>query len=454
MVTAEEGNYPRLFGTNGIRGVPNVDLTADFCSRVGRSIGEHFSADTIAMGRDTRSTGDFVFSSVVSGVLASGTGVIDLGVLPTPAVQYYCKSNGLFGVVITASHNPPQFNGIKCIDRDGTELERSEEEKIERIYHDGKFSEMPWEKIGRVSGRNDAIALYHDGILRQVDGGKIRGRKYRVLVDTGNGASYFSTPLLMEKLGCKLVTLNSNPDGRFSSRDSEPKPENLKNLMALMKTGEFDLGIAHDGDADRAVFIDEEGNFIDGDKTLGLVVSSVVSKGDRVVTPISSSDALDEICESKGAILVRTKVGAPLVSRAMISEKAMIGGEENGGVIYGKHQYCRDGAMTAALVLNLMAARGKKISELISELPDYTIIKKHTALKLPWPELLEKLSRHSAVEKADFTDGLKVIRDNGWVLVRPSGTEPIIRVYGQSKSKEVAEKYCDEFVSILGELQP
>ena len=453
MEKAGDGEYPRLFGTNGIRGIPNVDLTAEFCALIGRSIGKHFSSGTIVMGRDTRSTGDFVYSSVLSGVLSSGSDVIDLGILPTPALQYYCKTRGLYGIVITASHNPPRFNGIKCIDSDGTELDRAEEEKIEKIYYARDFSEVPWEGIGRAYPRNGAIDQYHDAILGQVDVEKIRRKKYRVLVDSGNGASYFSTPRLMEKLGCSLVTLNANPDGRFSSRDSEPKPENLKDITSLMKTGGFDIGVAHDGDADRAVFIDETGKFIDGDKTLSLVVSSVISEGDKVVTPVSSSDAIDEVCREKGAVLVRTKVGAPVVSRTMIDEKAMIGGEENGGVIYGKHQYCRDGAMTAALVLNLMAENGKKISALISGLPDYTIVKRQAELKLEWPELLDRLAEHSSVEEADFTDGLKVIREDGWILIRPSGTEPIIRIYGQSKSPETARKYCEEFVGIVDVLQ-
>lgn len=453
MATAKEDKYPRLFGTNGIRGIPNVELTSEFCVKMGRSIGQHFSSGTIVMGRDTRSTGDFVHSSVLSGVLSSGSDVIDLGILPTPALQYYCRTKGLFGIVITASHNPPRFNGIKCIDKDGTELDRSEEEKIEKVYHDGVFNEVPWNEIGRESFRNDALDLYHEAILSQVDRPAIRKKNFKVLVDTGNGASFASSPALIEKLGCRLVTLNANPDGRFSSRNSEPKPENLDDIMTLMKSGKFDLGIAHDGDADRAVFIDEEGNFIDGDKTLSLVVSSVISSGDRVVTPVSSSDAIQEICDSKGAILVRTRVGAPVVSRTMINEKAMIGGEENGGVIYGRHQYCRDGAMTAALVLNLMAVKGKKISQLISELPDYTIVKKQVELMMKWPTLLEKLSQHRAVQKADFTDGLKVIRDDGWILIRPSGTEPIIRIYGQSKSSKKANEYCREFSEIVDEIQ-
>lgn len=444
----------RLFGTNGIRGFPNVDLTAEFCTNIGKSIGHYRSGSIIAMGRDTRSTGDFIFSSVLAGVLSTGSQVLDLGVLPTPAVQYYCKTKGIFGIVITASHNPPEFNGIKCISSDGTELERSEEEKIEEIYHKKSYREQDWENIGRSKALNEGMLHYIGGVLSQVDADAIRKKKYRVLVDTGNGAAFRSTPFLLENLKCRLVSLNANPDGRFSSRNSEPKPENLGNLTALMKTGNFDLGIAHDGDADRAVFIDEKGNFIDGDKTLALIVKSVARKGDRVVTPISSSDAIDEICNKNGAELIRTKVGAPIVSRAMIENNALIGGEENGGVIYGRHQFCRDGAMTVALVLEMMAKTGRRISDLIGDLPAYTIVKKHAPLKMGWSDLLEKISDHSAVDKADFTDGIKVIRRDGWILIRPSGTEPILRIYGQSKSEETAKKYADEFVNIVSGLQP
>lgn len=453
MSNPDETGNPRLFGTNGIRGVPNVDLTPEFCSRIGRSIGEYFHSGTVVMGRDTRNTGDFVYASVLSGILSSGTGVIDLGVLPTPALQYYCKTSGLYGVVITASHNPPRFNGIKCVDRDGTELDRADEEKIEAVYYRNSFRETPWENIGRVNQRNDAIDRYHEGIKSMIDTEAIKKRKFTVLVDTGNGAAYESTPLLMEKLNCSLVTLNANPDGRFSSRNSEPKPENLGNLISLMKTGRFDLGIAHDGDADRAVFVDGEGNFIDGDRTLTLIVRSVISSGDKVVTPVSSSDAIDEVCKEAGANLIRTRVGAPVVSRTMIREKALIGGEENGGVIYGKHQYCRDGAMTAALVLDMMAATGKSMAELISELPRYTIVKKQAGLSMKWDDLMAKLSDDASVEKVDLTDGLRVIRDDGWILIRPSGTEPILRVYGQSASPATAEKYCMEFVEKIERIQ-
>ncbi len=453
MVSVEGRKPPRLFGTNGIRGFPNQDLSAEFCVKVGKSIATYCKGSTIAMGRDTRSTGDFVFSSVLAGLLSIGSNVLDLGVLPTPAVQYYCKTKKIFGVVITASHNPPEFNGIKSVDSDGTELDRSEEEKIEEIFQKENFKPVVWNSIGRVRGLNDAMNHYVDGILSRVDVDNIRRKEFRVLVDVGNGASYQSTPFLLESLNCKVVSLNANPDGKFTSRNSEPKPANLTDLISLMKTGNFSLGIAHDGDADRAVFIDEKGEFIDGDKTLTLVVENVVGRNDKVVTPVSSSDAIEEICRKKGAELIRTKVGAPIVSRTMIQEKAKIGGEENGGVIFGEHQYCRDGAMTVALVLNLMAKTGMPISSLIAKLPAYTIVKKEAHLRMDWGKLLSALSNRREVDKADFTDGIKILREDGWILIRPSGTEPIVRIYGHSRSPEIAEKYSGEFVSIVAEIQ-
>ncbi|WP_048161650.1 phosphoglucosamine mutase [Thermoplasma acidophilum] len=439
----------RLFGTNGIRGIPNDDLTVDFAIRVGKSIGMFVSGD-VAVGRDTRISGDMIASSVLAGLMATGHNIIDLGILPTPALQYYCKNHALYGVMITASHNPPQYNGIKVIDRDGTEIERPSEEKIENIYSTGSFNMVRWEDVGRIRYVSDAIDQYIDGVLSKVDVRRIKERRFRVLVDTGNGAAYASTPKLLEKLGCSVVTLNANPDGRFTSRNAEPKPENLKELMALMANGNFDLGIAHDGDADRVVFIDERGNFIDGDKSLALLVKNFASASDIVVTPVSSSDTISDVCSAIGATIIRTKVGAPIVARTMIQNGAVIGGEENGGVIYGKHQYCRDGAMTLSLMLDLMARSNRKISELIRELPPYFLEKRQIERTVDWG-LLERELRKG--EKVDTTDGIKIIKDDGWILIRPSGTEKILRVYAESTDMAMAKKYADQYVAKIRDLQ-
>ncbi len=439
----------RLFGTNGIRGIPNQDLSAEFAMDIGKAIGTYFDG-SIVIGRDTRSTGEMIKSSVTAGILSTGNSVIDLGILPTPAIQYYAKTRGMYGVVITASHNPPMYNGIKAISNDGTELDRKDEIKIEEIYWQRNFKKVEWDRIGNYSYVNDAIDLYINSVISKVDGDAIKKRGFRVLADPGNGAAYFSTPYLLSRLGCSVVTLNANPDGKFTSRNAEPKPENLGNLIDLMKTGKFDLGIAHDGDADRAVFVDEKGNFIDGDKSLSLIVKNVAKKGDKVVTPISSSDAILEICREKGAELIRTRVGAPVVARAMIDNGAVIGGEENGGVIYGKHQYCRDGAMTVSLMLESMAKSGKKASELISELPQYYMEKLQIERKIDW-EIIKKNLVKSV--KADETDGVKIEEKNGWVLIRPSGTENIIRIYGESKDKKAAEEIAHRYYSIIDRMQ-
>lgn len=446
-------DYPPIFGTNGIRGVPNKDLSTEFSLEIGKAIGTFFGTGIIAMARDTRDTGNMIFNSVSSGIMSSGSDVVDLGILPTPALQFYCKSRGIPGVVITASHNPPRFNGIKCIDSDGTELKREREEKIEVIYYEKSFSVSGWDHAGRLESDNTAVRKYLDGVISRVDADAIRSRNYRVLVDSGNGASYFTSPQLLRELGCSVVTLNAYPDGKFTSRTSEPRPENLKDLIALMRNGGFDLGIAHDGDADRAVFVDEKGNFIDGDMTLGLVVKSVAGKGDTVVTPISSSDALTEICEESGARLIRTRVGAPLVSRTMIENRAKIGGEENGGIIYGEHQYCRDGAMTAALILNLMAAHGNRISELIRSLPEYHIHKLSVERKKEWGSIEKALLVYAEGAEADRTDGLKLVFRDGWVLMRPSGTEPIIRVYGESRDEKRAREIALEYEALIMGIQ-
>jgi phosphomannomutase/phosphoglucomutase len=442
-----------LFGTNGIRGEPNADLTPDFAMQIGKSIGTYFKDGTIAMGRDTRDTGPMIFNAVSSGIMSAGKEILDLGILPTPAIQYYCKINRIPGVVITASHNPPRFNGIKCIAADGTELPRNQEEIIEGIYYDRTFIQATWNNCGRVRIITDAVERYLAGVMQQVNAEAIRTQEFRVAFDAGNGAAYSSTPELLRRLGCSVVTLNANPDGKFTSRNSEPKPENLKDLINVVSSGKFDLGIAHDGDADRAVFIDSTGHFVDGDITLSLIVKSTIKPGDRVVTPISSSDAMDEICAAGGAELIRTRVGAPLVSRTMIEKKAKIGGEENGGIIYGPHQYCRDGAMTAALVLNLMAARKSGLKELISEIPEYHIHKLSTDRKVEWEIIKRGILGYASDMKTDTSDGIKVFLKDGWVLVRPSGTEPIIRIYGESRTFARARDIAQEYQALIDGIQ-
>jgi len=443
---------PQLFGTNGIRGVPNDYLTTEFSMTIGKAIGTFFNAKKIAIARDTRVSGNMILLSVASAVLSTGTDVIYLDILPTPALQYYCKNHNIPGIMITASHNPPQYNGIKAIDSDGTEIDEEKEIEIEDLISSKKFKVVPWNEIGQYYSDNTIINEYINGIMKLIDINKIKNKKFSVAIDTGNGASYFTSPLLLSKLDCHIVSLNANPDGKFSSRNSEPKPENLTDLITIMKTKKFDIGIAHDGDADRCVFIDENGNYIDGDKSLSLIVKYSINKNDTVVTPVSSSDALKDICKEKDAKLISTRVGAPIVARAMINNKAIIGGEENGGIIYGKHQYCRDGAMTLSLMLNLLANQNKKLSDLLKEIPDYKMVKSSVERKKEWEYIYKDITEKYKNKKMDFTDGIKIYDDNGWTLIRPSGTEKIIRIFSESKNMDDAVKYNNEYINYLKNL--
>ncbi|MHB8360900.1 MAG: phosphoglucosamine mutase [Thermoplasmataceae archaeon] len=446
-----EENAPRLFGTNGIRGIPNDDLTPQFALEIGKAIGT-FVKGKIALAMDNRLSGPMLLNAVNAGILSTGSETVNVGILPTPGIQYYCKSRKIFGVMITASHNPPQFNGIKCIDPDGTELHRSKEIEIEKLYNKKEFSISSWENMGRSGVDDSAFELYINAVLERVNINAIRKRRFRVAFDAGNGAAYLTTPEILTRMRCTLTTLNANPDGLFTSRPSEPKPQNLKNLVALMKSGDFDIGIAHDGDADRVVFIDEQGNFIDGDTALALFSKEFLKKGDIVVTPVSSSNAIEIVAKDNGSKVVRTMVGAPIVSRAMIENGALIGGEENGGFIYGKHQYCRDGAMAVALMLDLLAREKKPLSEVVSRVPKFYIMRESTKYDGNWQEVSGKIKEHFKNWTFDYTDGIKAINGDDWVLIRPSGTEPIVRIFGQSENLERAYHLADDVKVLIMEL--
>ena len=445
----------KLFGTNGIRGVVNKELTPEFVLNVAKAIGTYLGkGKKIVIGRDTRCSGEYLKNILSSTLVLLNNDIIDVGISPTPAIQLFCKKNDIFGIVITASHNPPEYNGIKCISADGTELSQEKEEEIERIFFSKKFSENKDEQIGKLYSVNNINEEYINSVLSKVDLNQIKYKKFKVLVDCSNGASIFTTPELLRRLGCNVTTLNANPDGSFSGHPSEPKLENLKDLITLMKTSEFDLGIAHDGDADRAIFVDNAGNFISGDKSLALVTKYILSnKSGIIVTPISTSSIIEEIVYQYNGKIVYTKVGAPIVARTMIKNGALFGGEENGGLIFPEHQYCRDGAMAIVKILEIMADSGKSIQKLIEELPKYYQAKDSIrATKTEKESLLNKLRDIVKDKKIDTLDGLKVYEKEGWVLVRPSGTEDIIRIYSDAKSEENAINLKNKYKKLLVEL--
>jgi len=442
----------RLFGANGVRGIVNEDITSDLALRIGKAIGTVMGG-TIAIATDTRASADMIKTAISAGIMSAGMNVLDLGVLPTPALQYYVKThyNVKGGVIVTASHNPPQYNGIKCVSHDGTESTRKEEEEIEAEYY-GSTPCAPWNSVGEMERIRGAGEEYVNAVIANIDAEAIRGADLKVCLDCANGAAYETSPLLLKKLNVKAITINSNPQGEFPGRLSEPTEENLRDLISLTRSTRSDLGIAHDGDADRCVFITNDGKFVSGDKSLALLSSYVLSKKKgSIVMPLNSSLLVKEVVEKSGGSVEYTEVGSPFVVRRMIKKAAAFGGEESGGFIFPEHQFCRDGGMAIAKMLEYIVKEGP-LKNQVSKLPVYYTVKK----KVECPDdmkkhVLEYIENESTGAAIDKTDGIKATFKDGWILARPSGTEPVFRIFSESKNEETAKERAEKYESLVVE---
>jgi len=447
----------RLFGTNGIRGLVNRDLTPEFITKIGEAIGTFFQSGQIVIGHDGRTSSPMFAQALTGSLTSTGCTVYNVGLAPTPAIQYAIKHNKMNGgVIITASHNPPEYNGIKVIADDGIELPREQETKIENIFFNGKIRRAKWDGIGRICQLPGILGTYKEAIKKHVDVTTLRKKRFHVVVDPGNGVGSLTAPYMLREMGCRVTTINANVDGTSPSRPSEPKPENLGELALTVKALNADMGVAYDGDADRSIFVDERGEIYWGDRTFALIEKHFLRNkpGEIIVTPVSSSSLIKEIADEHGGKVVWTKVGSVVVSHVMKKVNAKLGGEENGGVFYAPHQPVRDGAMTTALILDIMAKTEKKLSELLAELPVYHIEKD----KVECPNELKERVLNELIKKVknmniDITDGVKIwFTDKSSILIRPSGTEPIYRFYAEGKTRSKAVHLVNEYKAKLHEI--
>jgi phosphoglucosamine mutase len=443
----------RLFGTSGVRGVVGKDITPELFMQLGLSLATQLgNSGTVVVGRDTRLSGEMLENSLVSGLLSGGCDVKRAGVVPTPVLAFAVKSlSEKAGAMITASHNPAKYNGVKLWDSRGMAYTPSMERKIERIYSVNKWKRVGWGEIGRVS-EVDIVPSY----LKKITGSVKLGRSYKVVVDCGNGAGSAVTPILLRKLGCKVVSLNSQPDGHFPGRGLEPTAKNLKELSDVVRATGADIGIAHDGDADRAVAIDDRGIFAKEDKLLALVASDLVrKKGDVVVTTVDASRVIDDAVGLKGGKVVRTPVGDVNVAKAVKDKKAVFGGEPCGAWIFPQVHLAPDGPLAAAKVLELLDSTGRKLSELLDGLHDYPTVREKVACSNEKKEKVMKKFKTGArrqfkgVKKVLTIDGIRLELKDGWVLVRPSGTEPYIRVTAEGKTIKGTKDIAKRTVRVL-----
>ena len=440
-------------GVSGIRGHFPRSLTPEVCLEFSLAFGTYLASlypekkkIRVVVGTDPRKSSELIRGIVFAGLLHTGAEVIDLGIAPTPTVGIRVnklKADG--GIVITASHNPLPWNGLKFMRPDGVFLNESQGKKLLNIYRAKKFKEA--KPCGIVIDRG-AIDEHLRKVLEIVDAQLIRREKIKVGVDCCNGAGSIAFINLLHKLGCEVSAIHCELTQPFP-HPPEPIPENLKELKKMVLDKKLDIGFALDSDADRLAIVSEKGKAIGEELTLVLAAKFVLSRCHRLssgkkllVTNLSTTQALEDVARAFGVQVLRTKIGEVHVAEKLIKSKGLIGGEGNGGVIYPKVCYNRDSLTAAALVLNFMAASGRSVSSLVQEIPAYHMIKRKV-------ECTDQKAAHSFIlrvknnfkgERLVLTEGVKALCSDGWVHVRASNTEPIIRIFAESRKKAAAQK--------------
>ncbi|AMQ18464.1 phosphoglucosamine mutase [Thermococcus peptonophilus] len=435
----------KYFGTSGIREVFNKKLTPELALKVGKALGTYLDGGTVVIGKDTRTSGDVIKSAVISGLLSTGVDVIDIGLSPTPLTGFAIKLYGAdAGVTITASHNPPEYNGIKVWQANGMAYTPEMENELEAIMDSGNFKKAPWNEIGTLR-KADPREDYIKEALKFVE---IRN-PYTVVVDSGNGAGSIVSPYLQRELSNRVISLNSHPSG-FFVRELEPNAKSLSALAKTVRVMKADVGIAHDGDADRIGVVDDEGNFVEYEVMLSLIAGYMLRKfgKGKIVTTVDAGLALDDYVRPLGGEVIRTRVGDVAVAEELAKHGGVFGGEPSGTWIIPQWNLTPDGIFAGALVLEMIDRLGP-LSELAKEVPRYVTLR----AKIPCPN--EKKAKamgiiaREALKTFDYDrlidiDGIRIENSDWWILFRPSGTEPIMRItleaHTEEKAKELMEK--------------
>ncbi|MCD6461424.1 MAG: phosphoglucosamine mutase [Thermoplasmata archaeon] len=439
-----------LFGSSGIRGVVGKDFTPELAMDIGAAVGSLYGRCVV--GRDTRWTGEMFSRSLMAGLMAAGCDVWDAGVVATPtiaglAADYDC------GLMVTASHNPPEYNGVKFWNPDGTSFNTPQMRRLEEMIARRDFRRAKWDNVGRYHVREDAVAFHMDRIMRHIP--SLKG--LRVVVDPGNGSASLISPRLLRMLGCEVLSINANPDGSFPGRPSEPEEENLAVLKETVVSWGADIGLAHDGDADRMTAVDERGRFLGGDIIVLLFAREFA--GRRVVVPVNATMAVDDMVKGKeGGEVFRCRVGDVYVTEKLKEVEGDFGAEPSATWTFSEYGYFPDG-IYAAVRLARMALEakdgGETLGALVDRLPRYPIYRKNVTYPPERrsevvPGVYDRLRRLEG--RITDVDGIRVDTEDGWVLVRASGTEPKFRITAESRSDARARELFDTAVEILDEV--
>lgn len=443
-----------IISVSGVRGIIGDSLTGQVAFDFGRTLGTHLrqsdTAPSIAIGRDSRRSGPMVLQAFSAGAMDAGASIIDLSIVTTPTVGLMTRFlKAAAGVVITASHNPAPYNGIKILQPDGIALSASAMAELKHRYYAKDWFCAGIDAIGHYATESRSHAHHVQTVLQYFDTRQIIQKRYRVVLDSINGAGSIPSPMLMGKLGVELIHLNGTADGRFA-HTPEPIRENLTGLCDAVIKHRAAVGFAQDPDADRLAIVDENGCYIGEEYTLALcVLNRLMKKKGTVVCNLSTSRMIDDLAARFGVRVIRTPVGEANVAGRMLQENALIGGEGNGGVIDLRVGPIRDSLMGMASILELLTITGKTVSQLVAEIPSYSVIKKKMDVDRASAGLLaQKIARHFADYHPDLQDGVRIDFGDSWVQFRPSNTEPIARLIAEARTQEHAQKLLDDVLAI------
>jgi len=436
-----------MIGVSGIRGVIGGSLTPELVTRFSMAFGTYMKSGTVVVGRDTRNSGAMVKHSVFAGLMASGCSVIDVGVATTPSCSLsIVELHADGGIVISGSHNPAEWNALKFFKHTGICLNEAEAAELLDIYYQGNFRGVAHDRLRPERIDTEAGERHLNHVLAVTNGEPVRQRHPRVVLDSCNGAGSLITPKLLEALGCEVVKIHCSPGEPFP-HNPEPIFVHLGDLCNKVVEVNADVGFAQDADADRMAIVDENGHFIGEEYSLALATAAVLPKRPgTVVANLSTSRMCEDIAGRYNCKLIRTKVGEVNVAERMMAEKAVIGGEGNGGVIDPRVHLGRDSLSGIALVLEHMAETGKKTSELVAEIPRYHMKKTKTECTRDVAlELVHRTCEEYAAEKINTEDGVRIDWEDSWVHIRPSATEPAVRIIAEAADEARVEELCETF---------
>jgi phosphomannomutase len=434
-------------GITGVRGIVGETFTPELVVEFAQAFGTYLDSGRILVGSDTRSSRPMVLSAVMAGLLATGCEVIDLGICPTPSLQLAVKwleADG--GISITAGHNPEPWNALKFVRGDGLYLNTAQADELLDIFHQAEFAKAGWENIQSKLEQRDAIPHHLETLSRAFDIEAIRARRMTVAVDCCNSSCSLLSPRWLEALGCDVLAVNDDPTAPFP-HIPEPKPQTMAQLRAVVLAGHASIGFAHDADGERLGIVTETGEILSEEASLALACEIQLRReSGPVVTNVSTSSSIDAIAARHGANVIRTPVGQAFISEAMIENRAVIGGEGSGGVIVPSVQHTHDSAAAVGLILEHMAESGQPVSELYAGLPRFTMIKHNVAVE---PNRIYSLLQRVYDEleregiESDQTDGIKISWPDGWVHIRVSNTESLIRLIAEAETAPRAHELLD-----------